>query len=95
MLRPAGVLGISPGGVAEVRWVRANFEVAYQCATFAQFEKSVDQRIGRTLRFGPSLCLYPREVGKSSFSESGLSGLTLFRKLKGFFVCPTRFLSRR
>ena len=44
---------------------RRVIEVAYRCATSAQFEKSVDQRIGRTLGSGPSLCLYSREVRKS------------------------------
>ncbi len=44
---------------------RRVIEVAYRCATSVQFEKSVDQRIGRTLGSGPSLCLYSREVRKS------------------------------
>ena len=44
---------------------RRFIEVAYRCATSVQFEKSVDQRIGRTLGFAPSLCLYSREVRKS------------------------------
>ena len=41
---------------------RRVIEVAYRCATSVQFEKSVDQRIGRMLGSGPSLCLYSREV---------------------------------
>ena len=44
---------------------RRVIRVAYRCATSVQFEKSVDQRIGRTLGSAPSLCLYSREVGKS------------------------------
>ena len=44
---------------------RRVIEVAYRCATSAQFEKFVDQRIGRTLGSGPSLCFYSREVRKS------------------------------
>jgi hypothetical protein len=50
---------------------RRVIEVAYQCATSAQFEKSVDQRIGRTLGSDPSLCLYSREVRKSSSRKPG------------------------
>ena len=46
---------------------RRVIEVAYRCATSVQFEKSVDQRIGRTLGSSPSLCLYSREV-RTSFS---------------------------
>jgi hypothetical protein len=44
---------------------RRVIRVAYRCATSVQFEKSVDQRIGRTLGSAPSLCLYSREVRKS------------------------------
>ena len=44
---------------------RRVIEVAYRYATSVQFEKSVDQRIGRTLGSAPSLCLYSREVRKS------------------------------
>jgi hypothetical protein len=50
---------------------RRVIEVAYRCATSVQFEKSVDQRIGRTLGSGPSLCLYSREVRKSSSRKPG------------------------
>ena len=52
---------------------RRVIEVAYRCATSVQFEKSVDQRIGRTLGSGPSLCLYSREVRKS-FAWNRASG---------------------
>ena len=50
---------------------RRVIEVAYRCATSVQFKKSVDQRIGRTLGSGPSLCLYSREVRKSSAWKPG------------------------
>ena len=50
---------------------RRVIEVAYRCATSVQFENSVDQRIGRTLGSGPSLCLYSREVRKSSSRKPG------------------------
>jgi hypothetical protein len=44
---------------------RRVIEVAYRYAISVQFEKSVDQRIGRTLGSNYSLCLYSREVRKS------------------------------
>jgi hypothetical protein len=55
---------------------RRVIEVAYRCATPVQFEKSVDQRIGRTLGSGPSLCLYSREV-RRVFLETGLPALAV------------------
>ena len=54
---------------------RRVIEVAYRYAISVQFEKSVDQRIGRTLGSGPSLCLYSREVRKSFSWKSGFRHL--------------------
>ena len=50
---------------------RRVIEVAYRCATSVQFEKFVDQRIGRTLGSNHSLCLYSREVRKGSPRKLG------------------------
>ena len=67
---------------------RRVIEVAYRCATSVQFEKSVDQRIGRTLGSGPSLCLYSREVRKS-FSWNRASGTRRSRN-RSRLQCITR-----